>query len=63
LLLSRNFLEPRGWKSADVIHRAKQELLEAEFIFETVKGRRPNRARAQCRELRMALLGVCPLSP
>lgn len=44
LLLSRVFLAARGWKSADVIQRAKVELLEAEFIFETVKGQRPNKA-------------------
>lgn len=44
LLLSRAHLLPRGWKSADVIQRAKQELLDAELIFETVKGQRPNKA-------------------
>lgn len=44
LLLSRAYLEPRGWKSADVIQRAKNELLEAEFIFQTVQGHRPNKA-------------------
>ncbi len=44
LLASRAYLAARGWKSADVIQRAKDELLAAGFIFETVKGRRPNRA-------------------
>lgn len=44
LLASRSYLLGRGWKSADVIQRAKTELLAAEFIFETVKGQRPNRA-------------------
>lgn len=44
LLGSASYLEPRGWKSRDVITRAKRELLAAEFIFETVKGQRPNRA-------------------
>lgn len=44
LLLSRAHLAPRGWKSADVIQRAKHELLEGGFIFETVKGHRPNKA-------------------
>lgn len=44
LLLSRAHLAARGWKSVDVIQRAKSELLEAEFIFETVKGARPNKA-------------------
>ena len=44
LLASRAYLAKRGWKSADVIQRAKTELLEAGFIFETVKGQRPNKA-------------------
>jgi hypothetical protein len=44
LLASRAYLAKRGWKSADVITRAKRELLEAGFIFETVKGHRPNKA-------------------
>ena len=44
LLASRRFLAERGWNSADVIHRAKHELLDAGFIFETVKGHRPNKA-------------------
>ena len=44
LLLSAAYLAKRGWKSADVITRAKRELLAAGFIFETVKGQRPNRA-------------------
>lgn len=44
MLLSGAYLAKRGWKSADVITRAKRELLAAGFIFETVKGQRPNRA-------------------
>jgi hypothetical protein len=44
LLASAAYLSKRGWKSADVITRAKRELLEARFIHETVKGHRPNRA-------------------
>ena len=44
MLLSGAYLAKRGWKSADVITRAKRELLAAGFIFETVKGHRPNRA-------------------
>ncbi len=44
LLLSAAYLSKRGWKSADVITRAKRELLAAGFIFEMVKGQRPNRA-------------------
>jgi hypothetical protein len=37
-------LKPRGWSSNDTIQRAKQELLDAELIFETVKGSRPHKA-------------------
>ena len=44
LLASRAYLASRGWKSADVIQRAKDELLTAGFIHETVKGQRPNKA-------------------
>ncbi len=44
LLLSAAYLTKRGWNSADVITRAKRELIAAGFIFETVKGQRPNRA-------------------
>jgi hypothetical protein len=44
LLASRAYLAKRGWKSNDVILRAKQELLEADFICEMVKGHRPNKA-------------------
>ncbi len=44
LLASRAYLAKKGWKSADVIHRAKAELIAGGFIFETVKGHRPNKA-------------------
>ena len=44
LLCSMSYLRPRGWKSADVVQRAKNELLAAGFIFETCKGHRPNKA-------------------
>lgn len=44
LLASMAHLQKRGWTSADTITRAKRELLEAGFIFETVKGHRPNKA-------------------
>lgn len=44
LLASGKYLSKRGWKSADVIQRAKKELIEAGFIYETVKGHRPNKA-------------------
>lgn len=44
LLASAAHLSKRGWKSSEVITRAKRELLSAGFIHETVKGHRPNRA-------------------
>lgn len=44
LLASAAYLSKRGWKSADVITRAKRELLDGGFIHETVKGHRPNKA-------------------
>ncbi len=44
LLASGAYLLKRGWKSADVITRAKRELIAAGFIFETVMGQRPNKA-------------------
>jgi hypothetical protein len=44
MLLSSRHLAPRGWRSPEVITRAKRELLEAGLIFETVKGARPNKA-------------------
>ena len=44
LLLTRDYMAKRGWKSADMLTKAKRELLEAGFIFETVMGHRPNKA-------------------
>lgn len=44
LLASAAYLGKRGWTSNDTITRAKRELVEAGFIYETVMGHRPNRA-------------------
>jgi hypothetical protein len=44
LVITPKYLSPRGWRSNDVITRAKAELLAAGLIFETRKGARPNRA-------------------
>jgi hypothetical protein len=44
LLASGVYLAKRGWKSQDVVTRAKRELLEAGFIHETAMGHRPNKA-------------------
>ena len=44
LLISRAYMAKRGWKSADTITKAKRQLLEGGFIYETVMGHRPNKA-------------------
>jgi len=44
MLLSRAFMATRGWKSVDMLTKAKRELLDAGFIFQTVMGHRPNKA-------------------
>lgn len=44
LLCSLSYMSKRGWKSRDVLTRAKRELLAAGLIFETCKGARPNKA-------------------
>lgn len=44
MLLSAAYLRTRGWFSAGVIQKAKQELVKAGFIFQTVMGQRPNKA-------------------
>ena len=44
LLASSKHLSKRNWRSSDVIQRAKKELIDKGFIFETVKGHRPNKA-------------------
>ena len=38
------YLVPLGWKSNDVIVRARRELIDCGLIVETRKGARPNRA-------------------
>ena len=44
MLLSSAYLKTRGWFSAGAIQKAKQELIQAGFIFQTVMGHRPNKA-------------------
>lgn len=44
LLASAAYLKDRGWRSNDVINRAKKELIDAGFIHETAKGQRPSKA-------------------
>jgi len=42
LALAWKLMKPRGWRSEATLHRAKRELLDAGFFYETRKGRRPN---------------------
>jgi len=44
LLCSMAYLSRRGWNSNAVITRAKKDLMDAGFIFETCMGHRPNKA-------------------
>lgn len=45
LLATGKYLRKRGWSTSnDTITKAKRELLEGGFIYETVMGHRPNRA-------------------
>jgi hypothetical protein len=44
LLLSRAYMGPRGWKSMDMLNKAKNELVANGFIFQTVMGHRPSKA-------------------
>jgi hypothetical protein len=42
LSLAWKVMKPRGWRSEATLHKAKRELLEAGFLYETRKGQRPN---------------------
>lgn len=44
LIATSALLEPRGWRSHDVISRALIELEAAQLVHRTVRGGRPNRA-------------------
>jgi hypothetical protein len=44
LLLSMAHMKTRGWKSASMLFKSKKELVDGGFIFETVRGHRPNKA-------------------
>ena len=43
LVLCKKLMEARGWNSPSVILKAKKQLIELGFLFETRKGRMPNR--------------------
>lgn len=42
LSVAWKLMQPRGWRSEATLHKVKRELLEAGFLYETRKGRRPN---------------------
>ena len=42
LSVAWKLMRPRNWRSEATLHKAKRELLEAGFLFEARKGRRPN---------------------
>jgi hypothetical protein len=42
LMMPWKLMKPRGWKSEATLHKAKNELLRANMIVETRKGKRPN---------------------
>lgn len=44
LLVSMSYMRIRGWKSNAMLTKAKRELLDGGFIYECVKGHRPNKA-------------------
>jgi len=44
LLLSLRYMKTRGWRSSSMLAKCKKELLDGGFIYETVKGHRPNKA-------------------
>jgi hypothetical protein len=44
LLCSRAHMAPLGWKSVDMLVKARDALLEAKLIHQTVQGHRPNKA-------------------
>jgi len=44
LLCSRAHMAPLGWKSNDMLTKARDELVAAGLLFQTVQGHRPNRA-------------------
>lgn len=43
LCMAFSLMKARGWRSTHTLQNAKKELLEAQLIFETRKGARPNK--------------------
>jgi hypothetical protein len=44
LICTKKYMSKWGWNSSDKLNRAKRELIDAGFLYETVKGHRPNKA-------------------
>lgn len=44
LLVTKAVMRKRGWNSSSMLAKAKKALLDNNFIFETFKGHRPNKA-------------------
>jgi len=44
LLVTKAVMKKRGWNSSSMLAKAKKELIDNNFIFETFKGHRPNKA-------------------
>lgn len=44
LIVTKAVMKKRGWNSSSMLVKAKKELLNNNFIFETFKGHRPNKA-------------------
>lgn len=44
LLAGYGFMSERGWKSSGTLYKARKELVELGFIYQTVQGHRPNKA-------------------
>lgn len=42
LSLAWKLMKPRGWRSEATLHKVKRQLIDAGFLYETRKGRRPN---------------------
>ena len=42
LSLAWKLMKPRGWRSEATLHKAKREIMDAGFLYETRKGQRPN---------------------
>jgi hypothetical protein len=42
LSVAWKLMQPRGWRSEATLHKVKRELIDAGFLYETRKGKRPN---------------------